>query len=50
MTPRPFRFACQANSAASATEWRELARRTEAPGYSALQLADHYIGPNLAST
>jgi probable F420-dependent oxidoreductase len=52
MAGHPFRFACQAYSAGSATQWRELSRRVEASGYSALQLADHYIGPGpkLAST
>jgi probable F420-dependent oxidoreductase len=44
-TARPFRFACQAYSATSAGQWRDLARRVEANGYSALQVADHYIGP-----
>jgi probable F420-dependent oxidoreductase len=45
---RPFRFAVQAYSASSATEWRELARKVEDLGYSALHLADHYIGPGPA--
>jgi probable F420-dependent oxidoreductase len=44
-TNRPFRFACQAYRATSRREWVELARRVEAQGYSALHLADHYIGP-----
>ena len=50
--PRPFRFACQAYSATSARQWRELARWVEGSGFSALQVADHYIGPGpkLAST
>jgi probable F420-dependent oxidoreductase len=45
MAPRPFRFACLAYNATSAREWREIARRAEAGGYSTLQVADHYIGP-----
>jgi probable F420-dependent oxidoreductase len=46
--PRPFRFAVQSFSAASASEWRERARRVEALGYSALLLADHFLGPGPA--
>ncbi len=46
--PRPFRFAVQAFSAPSAKEWREKARRAEALGYSALHLADHFLGPGPA--
>jgi probable F420-dependent oxidoreductase len=45
---RPFRFAVQAYAADSAAGWRETARVTEALGYSALHLADHYIGPGPA--
>jgi probable F420-dependent oxidoreductase len=45
---RPFRFAVQSTKAASASEWRELARRVEDLGYSTLFLADHYIGPGPA--
>jgi probable F420-dependent oxidoreductase len=45
---RPFRFAVQSFSAASAKEWRERAQRAEALGYSALHLADHVIGPGPA--
>jgi probable F420-dependent oxidoreductase len=45
---RPFRFAVQSFSAASAREWRERAKRAEALGYSALHLADHVIGPGTA--
>lgn len=48
MSPRPFRFAVQSFSAASAGEWRERARRVEALGYSALHLADHFLGPGPA--
>ena len=47
---RPFRFAVQAFSADSAEAWRSLARRTEAWGYSALHLADHFLGPGEAIT
>ena len=47
---RPFRFAVQAFSADSAEAWRALARRTEAWGYSALHLADHFLGPGEAIT
>ena len=45
---RPFRFAVQSFSAASALEWRERARRIEDLGYSALHLADHVLGPGEA--
>lgn len=45
---RPFRFAVQAYRAASAAEWRDIALRTEALGYSTLHTADHYIGPGPA--
>ena len=44
----PFRFAVQATAATSAKEWRDLARRVEAQGYSTLFLADHYLGPGPA--
>lgn len=42
---RRFRFAVQSYNAASASEWRDRARRAEDLGYSALHLADHLIGP-----
>ncbi len=45
---RPFRFAVQSFSASSPAAWRERARRAEDLGYSALHLADHYIGPGPA--
>ena len=45
---QPFRFACQAYKATSRKEWVELARRVESQGYSALHVADHYIGPGPA--
>ncbi|HST83084.1 MAG TPA: TIGR03621 family F420-dependent LLM class oxidoreductase [Kineosporiaceae bacterium] len=48
MSQRPFRFACQAYKATSRKEWVELARRVEAQGFSALHVADHYIGPGAA--
>ena len=43
-----FRFAIQAFSADTPREWRDKARHAEALGYSALHLADHYIGPGPA--
>jgi probable F420-dependent oxidoreductase len=45
---RPFRFAVQSFSAPDAKTWRERARRAEALGYSALHLADHFLGPGPA--
>jgi probable F420-dependent oxidoreductase len=48
MTPRPFRFAVQSYATDHAAAWRATARRTEALGYSAIHLADHYIGPGPA--
>lgn len=45
---RPFRFAVQSFSAGSGKEWRDRARRVEALGYSALHLADHFLGPGEA--
>ncbi len=46
--PRPFRFAVQSFNADSPQEWRDRARRAEALGYSALHVADHYLGPGPA--
>ena len=46
--PRPFRFSLQSFSAGSAKEWRERARQVEDLGYSALHLADHFLGPGEA--
>jgi probable F420-dependent oxidoreductase len=47
---RPFRFAVQAITVnaketvlVSAADWRELARKTEALGYSTLSVGDHYV-------
>jgi len=48
LAPRPFRFAVQTFSASSGKEWRDRARRIEELGYSALHLADHFIGPGPA--
>jgi probable F420-dependent oxidoreductase len=38
----PFRFGIQLRSAATAAEWRELARKAEGVGYSTLFLPDHF--------
>ena len=45
MVTRPFRFGVQAYRAESGAAWREIARKTEALGYSTLHVADHYLGP-----
>ncbi len=45
---RPFCFAIQSFSAPSGAVWRETARKTEDLGYSALHLADHFLGPGPA--
>jgi probable F420-dependent oxidoreductase len=45
----PFRFAVQAYRPESGTAWRELARRVEALGFSALHTSDHYLGPGPVS-
>ncbi len=42
---RPFRFAIQAFSSTSLTEWTELARKVEGSGFSTLHVADHLLGP-----
>lgn len=47
---RPFRFAVQSYTAASAAEWRSQVRKAEDLGFSALHLADHVIGPGPALT
>jgi probable F420-dependent oxidoreductase len=44
-TKKPFRFSWQAYDANSAADWRGKAQAAEAQGFSALQLADHYLGP-----
>lgn len=41
-TSHGFRFGVQANGAVDASAWRELARRTEALGYSCLTMPDHF--------
>jgi probable F420-dependent oxidoreductase len=48
-TKHPFRFAVQAYRPESGAAWRELARRVEALGYSALHTSDHYLGPGPVS-
>lgn len=45
--PRPFRFGVQADNAATRAEWVDLARRSEANGYSCLTMPDHF-GDQLA--
>ena len=49
---RPFRFAVQSFNADSPQAWRDRAKKVEDLGYSALHLADHYIGngPQLVKT
>ncbi len=44
-TDRPFRFGLMAEKAASGTEWRELATKTEDLGYDVLVMPDHYGDP-----
>jgi len=48
-TKKPFRFSWQAYDAKSAADWRRKAQSAEAEGFSALQLADHYLGPGPAA-
>jgi probable F420-dependent oxidoreductase len=48
VTVRPFRFGLQASNASSAAEWTTIVRRAEELGYSAVHLADHYLGPGAA--
>ena len=45
----PFRFAVQAYRPESGAAWRELARRVEGLGFSALHTSDHYLGPGPVS-
>lgn len=45
---RRFRFSLQSFSAGSAKEWTDRAKRVEDLGYSALHLADHFLGPGRA--
>lgn len=47
-TPRPFRFGVQTSKGASAREWRELARKVEALGYSTIYTPDHFVDQPLA--
>lgn len=47
--PRPFRFAVNPHGAPTAAAWRELARKVEDLGFSALYLPDH-VNPQLAPT
>lgn len=47
--PKPFRFSWQAYDASSAADWRGKAQAAEAEGFSALHLADHYLGPGPAA-
>ena len=47
---KPFRFGLQAYAPNSGKEWRELARKAEASGFSSFHLADHIIGPGPALT
>ena len=42
---RPFRFGVVFTSHADARQWRALARKVEASGFSTLLVADHYINP-----
>ena len=42
---RPFRFSIQAFSSPTRKEWVDLAQKVEASGFSALHVADHYLGP-----
>lgn len=42
---KPFRFGVQAFNSSSASEWEDMAHRSEALGYSTLHLSDHYLGP-----
>jgi len=47
--PKPFRFAVQAYRPESGRAWRDLARRVEDLGFSALHTSDHYLGPGPVS-
>lgn len=46
---RPLRFGIQSYSADSPAAWREMAKKTEDLGFSALHMADHYFGDGPAS-
>ncbi|HSP27203.1 MAG TPA: TIGR03621 family F420-dependent LLM class oxidoreductase, partial [Ilumatobacteraceae bacterium] len=41
---KPFRFGVQLSAAATAREWTETARRTEALGYAVATMPDHFTG------
>jgi probable F420-dependent oxidoreductase len=45
----PFRFAVQAYRPESGRAWRELARKVESLGFSALHTSDHYLGPGVVA-
>jgi probable F420-dependent oxidoreductase len=45
---RKFRFGVQCQSASSASEWRDRARKMEDLGYSTLFSPDHFVGTPLA--
>lgn len=48
---RPFRFGVQSKTAASRSEWVELARKIEDRGYSSLTMPDHFdeqLAPTVA--
>ena len=50
---RPFRFAVQSSRTPTLADWRDLARRCEAGGYSCLYIPDHFgdqFGPLVALT
>lgn len=42
---RAFRFGVQQPRAASRSDWLDLARRSEAAGFSTLLVPDHFVGP-----
>lgn len=48
VTPRPFRFGLQAFAPTTADGWIDLARQTEAAGYSTLLVSDHVYYPQFA--
>src|SRR5262245_40637596 len=50
MTQRPFRFGIGTNKSRSRKEFTEVARKTEALGYSTLFVPDHFVEHDLAPT
>jgi probable F420-dependent oxidoreductase len=42
---RPFRFGLQCFNVDSGKQWKDLARKCEDLGYSALHMSDHFLGP-----